>query len=124
MVTPEQMRAVVQRYVAALNARDLDAIMALYADDAVVEDPVGSTPKCGAADIRAFYAGSVALELEVELEGAVRAVQNEAAFAFRVSFPVSGRRMAVRPIDVMRFNDQGRIVHMRAFFGPENITSD
>ena len=117
------MHAVVQRYVAALNARDLNAIMALYADDAVVEDPVGTPLKCGAAEIRAFYAGSVALELEVELEGPVRAVQNEAAFAFRVSFPMKGQRMTVRPIDVMRFNDAGHIVHMRAFFGPDNVVT-
>lgn len=34
--------AVVHAYVAALNAGDLEAIVALYADDASVEDPVGS----------------------------------------------------------------------------------
>ena len=47
MNTPEHMTAVVQRYVAALNAGDLDGIVALFADDATVEDPVGSEPRCG-----------------------------------------------------------------------------
>lgn len=124
MNSPEHMQAVVQRYVDALNTRDLDAIVALYADDAVVEDPVGTAPKCGAAEIRAFYSGSLQLDLDVALEGQVRAVQNEAAFAFRVSFPMNGQRMTVQPIDVMRFNDEGRVVQMRAFFGQANIRTE
>ncbi|WP_199534812.1 nuclear transport factor 2 family protein [Rhodoferax lacus] len=117
------MHAVVHSYVRALNAADLDAIVALFADDAVVEDPVGSPPKKGLAEIRAFYAASVAMQLEVELEGPVRAVADEAAFAFRVSFPMNGQRMAVRPIDVFRFNADGRVVQMRAFFGADNVST-
>ena len=78
------MHAVVHRYIAALNAGDLDAIVALYADDATVEDPVGSPPHQGHAAIRAFYAKSLAIKLDVALEGPVRAAANEAAFAFCV----------------------------------------
>ena len=120
--TPEHMQAAVEAYVRALNAADLDAIVALYADDALVEDPVGSPPKRGLAEIRAFYAGSLRLKLQVALEGQVRAVAGEAAFAFSVSFEVNGRRTTIRPIDLFRFDDAGRIVHMRAFFGPANIS--
>ena len=120
--TPEQMLAAVEAYVRALNAADLDTIVALYADDALVEDPVGSQPKRGRAEIRAFYAGSLDMKLEVALEGQVRVVASEAAFAFSVSFEVNGRRTTIRPIDLFRFDDAGRIVHMRAFFGPANIS--
>lgn len=124
MPTPEHMHAAVHSYVRALNAADLDAIVALYADDAVVEDPVGSAPKKGTAEIRAFYAASVALKLEVELEGPIRAVAGEAAFAFRVSFPMNGKRMTVHPIDTFRFNAAGQVVHMRAFFGADNVHTE
>lgn len=120
--TPEHMQAAVEAYVRALNAADLDAITALYADDAVVEDPVGTAPKRGLAEIRAFYAGSLRLKLQVALEGPVRAVAGEAAFAFSVSFEVQGRKTTIRPIDVFRFDEAGRIVQMRAFFGPGNIS--
>lgn len=122
MPTPELMQAAVHAYVHALNAADVDAIVALYADDAVVEDPVGSVPKRGIADIRAFYAGSLRLKLQVELEGTIRAVAGEAAFPFSVSFEINGQRTTIRPIDVFRFNAAGRIVQMRAFFGPGNIS--
>lgn len=121
--TPEHMQAAVQAYIRALNAADLDAIAALYADDAVVEDPVGSPPKRGIAEIRAFYAGSLQMQLQVELEGEIRAVGNEAAFAFSVSFDVKGQRTTIRPIDLFRFDATGRITEMRAFFGAANIHS-
>lgn len=121
MPTAEHMHAAVHAYVRALNAADLDAIVALYADDAVVEDPVGSPPKKGLAEIRAFYAGSVAMQLEVALEGPIRAVASEAAFAFSVSFAMNGQRMTIHPIDVFRFNEAGQVEHMRAFFGSDNV---
>ena len=122
MPTPEVMQSAVQAYVRALNAADLEAIVALYADDALVEDTVGSVPKRGLTEIRAFYAGSVALKLQVELEGPIRAVAGEAAFAFSVSFEINGQRTTIRPIDLFTFNAAGRIVQMRAFFGPGNIS--
>lgn len=114
------LKAAVHEYVRALNASDVEAIVALYAEDAVVEDPVGSPPKRGRDAIRAFYAGSVALKLQVVLEGEVRCVGNEAAFAFSVAFTHQGQRTTIRPIDTMRFDAAGRIVHMRAYFGAAN----
>jgi len=117
------MQAAVRAYIRALNAADLDAIVSLYADDAVVEDPVGSPPKRGLSEIRAFYASSLQMQLQVELEGEVRAVGNEAAFAFSVSFDAQGRRTTIRPIDLFRFDAAGRITAMRAFFGAANIHS-
>ena len=53
------MQVTVEAYVRALNAADLDTIVSLYAEDALVEDPVVSTPKSGLEEIRAFYAGSL-----------------------------------------------------------------
>lgn len=120
MNTSEHMVNVVLRYIAALNAADLDAIVALYADDAVVEDPVGSPPKQGLAAIRAFYAASCQMQLQVQLQGPVRAVANEAAFAFTVSFVYDGQRTEIAPIDHFRFNEAGKVTHMRALFGPMN----
>lgn len=122
MPTPEQMQAAVRAYIAALNAGDIDAIVALYAEDATVEDPVGSTPQRGLAQIRTFYSASLSMALQVVLDGEIRAVANEAAFAFSVSLVMDGQRITIRPIDVMRFDAQGRITSMRAFFGPDNIS--
>ena len=122
MPKPEQMQAAVRAYIAALNANDIDAIVALYAEDATVEDPVGAPPQRGLAEIRTFYTASLRMQLQVVLDGEIRAVANEAAFAFSVSLVMDGKRITIRPIDVMRFDAQGRITSMRAFFGNHNIS--
>jgi steroid Delta-isomerase len=118
----EKMRTAVHSYAAALNAGDAKAIAALYAEDAVVEDPVGTTPKQGRAAILAFYEGSVGVPLRVALEGEVRCAASECAFAFSVSFSYQGQATTIRPIDTMRFNDAGQITQMRAYFGPANFS--
>ena len=120
MLSPETMESVIHQYIKALNTGDLDAIVALYADDAVVEDPVGSTPKRGIADIHSFYAASTRMKLQVALDGEIRVAGMEAAFAFHVSIDFGGKRTTISPIDTFRFNEAGRIVHMRAFFGAGN----
>ena len=122
--TAQAMEAVVHRYIAALNAGDLEAIVALYAEDGTVEDPVGSPVHRGLAAIRAFYAQSLALKLDVTLEGPIRAAANEAAFAFCVRLHWQGRNTAIRPIDVFCFDESGKIQSMRAIFGPNNMSAE
>lgn len=63
------------------------------------------------------------MKLQVALEGPVRAVASEATFAFSVSFEANGRRTTIQPIDLFRCDAAGRIVQMRAFFGPVNISA-
>ena len=119
----DAMVAVVQRYVDALNAGDLEGIVALYAADATVEDPVGSPPHVGIEAVRTFYARSTALPLKVQLQGPVRAVANEAVFAFTVQVNTPQAAMTISPIDHFRFNEAGQITSMRAFFGQANMAT-
>lgn len=123
MNTLEHMQDVVRRYIAALNAADLDAIVALYAEEATVEDPVGSPPHQGIGAIRVFYAKSCQLPLVVALQGDIRVAANEAAFAFTVRFDYQGQRTTIAPIDHFVFNPEGKILRMRALFGAPNIKS-
>jgi len=117
----QHMIAVVRRYVDALNGGDLDAIMALYADDATVEDPVGSALKVGRAAIHEFYAVAASMQLVVVLEGEIRVAPRSCVFAFSVSFMREGRPTTIRPIDLFEFDEAGRIRRMRAYFGTPNI---
>lgn len=120
-------------YFLHFNAGNAEAIAALYAEDAVVEDPVGSEPKRGRIAILDFYRLAVKNGARLVPEGEVRIVGHEAAFAFcvhigrlpaadkavDVDLPQGG--MEIRVIDAMNFNDVGEIVLMRAFWGPGNI---
>lgn len=123
MPTPEQMVAVVQAYVAAFAAGDVDAVVALFAEDATVEDPVGTPPKRGLAEIRAFYAGSMATGARLELLGDPRCAADYIAFPFAVKLEWQGSRQVIEVIDTFRLDASGKITEMRAFFGPANMKS-
>ena len=51
----QQMKDAVQAYIDLFNAQDAQGIADLYAEDAVVLDPMGTPPKKGKAAILEFY---------------------------------------------------------------------
>ena len=118
MSKQEQMAAAPAAYLKALVDQDLEAVLALYADDAVVEDPVGTEPHVGIEAVRAFYTGVVEFKLEAELTGQVRIAGDEVAFPFQIKHETFGIRMNI--IDIFKFNDDGKVCSMRAFWGESN----
>lgn len=120
MPHPKQMVATIDAYLTALTTRDLDAILAIYAEDATVEDPVGATPLQGQAALRAFYERALAMTLRPERTGSVKVAGREAAFAFTLRMPDQGRQLDI--IEVMRFDDAGKVTSMRAFWGGGNVS--
>lgn len=121
MSDPKVMEAAVHEYVAAFSAGSADRVAALYAENATVEDPVGSPRHEGLAAIRAFYEGSMATGAKLTLEGPVRVVADYAVFAFSVHLEWEGGAKRIDVIDSFRFDEAGKVVEMRAFWGPENM---
>ena len=121
MADPAAMLAAVHEYVAAFDAASADRIVALYAEDASVEDPVGSEKLHGRAAIRAFYETSMATGAKLELHGPVRVVADYAVFAFAVKLHWEGSDKQIDVIDSFRFNDKNEVIEMRAFWGPANM---
>jgi len=107
----------VKKYVKAFETQDMDIIRNIYAEDAVIEDPVGSDPYEGIEEICKFYQTAFYLETKLELNGQVRCARNICAFPFTAT--TSG--VKVSPIDVFEFNDQGKVIRMKAYWGKENI---
>jgi Nuclear transport factor 2 (NTF2) domain. len=117
--TPQEVQQLMQRYVERVDAGDIEGILALYAEDAKVEDPVGSTPLRGIEAIAAFYRqGLGTLQVSAALTGPVRATcDGQGAVPFRVVF--GGRALDV--IDVMAFDAQGLIRSMKAYWSEVNV---
>ncbi|MBL1078557.1 nuclear transport factor 2 family protein [Nocardia sp. 2] len=115
-----QPRDVVEQYVKLVATGPTEEIVQLYAEDAVVEDPIGSEPRRGHEKIRELYAALEAMERETELH-TVKVAGNHAAVSFTMVGTFSGQRMTLDPIDVMEFDDEGKIISMRAYWGPENL---
>lgn len=120
LAAADKIRAV-EAYIAAYAKGDLEGIMAVFADGATVEDPVGSPPLVGKPAIRALMSAGVAMGAKLSLLGDIRCAGDYAAFPFVVALDYEGRDTRIEVIDVFRFDDQGKVVEMRAFFGPENI---
>ncbi len=121
MPTTEQKLATVHGYVAAFEAGSADAAVALFDDDATVEDPIGTPIKRGRAEIREFYATSMATGAKLELHGEPRCAADYVAFAFAVKLEWGGQKTTIDVIDTFRLNDAGKITEMRAYWGPENM---
>jgi len=126
MISQQQMKEAMQAYIDAFNRVDVDAIVALYADDATVEDPVGSPLKSGRKAIAEFYAYAIKSGAKLKLAAPIRGSHgNSAAMAFDVelNMPQGDKtaRAVIRVIDVMTFDDAGKFSSMRAFWGPSDM---
>lgn len=120
MASAEQIREVVNSYLQSVATGTADDVLALYADGAVVEDPVGSDPHRGKEAIRGFYAIIEPLEQEAELL-TLRIAGNSAAFQFSLVTKAGDQKFTLAPIDVMEFDEDGKITSMKAFWGPDDM---
>jgi len=114
----EAITKAVNRYLETLSQGRPDDIAALYAEDATVEDPVGSEVHIGRQAIRGFYTRVENVESKTEVL-TLRALGNEAAFFWRLI--IGG--MTIEIISVMTFDDEGQIASMKAYWGPDDITT-
>jgi len=122
MSTQSEMKAALQAYIDGFNADDPDAIMALFADNAVIEDPVGS-PLKSRAEFEAFIRQGVKFGARLKLAAPIRGSHgNNAAMVFIVTFVQDGVRYTTNSTDVMTFNETGKIVRMDGLWGPGDVT--
>ncbi|MCA9529832.1 MAG: nuclear transport factor 2 family protein [Myxococcales bacterium] len=114
--------AALRAYAERITAHDADGVLALFAegDDVFVEDPVGAPRVQGRAAVERFYrraAGEAAPEITVT--GPIRTTMGRgAALPMRVRYTYKGRRFEADVVDIMRFDDAGKIVSMEAYWHP------
>lgn len=122
MLKEDTMKAALESYISAFNRADLEAIVALYASDATLEDPYGSAAVQGLDAIREFYRSSLKMGATLTLDTEIRgSMGNAAAMAFTARANTEGKSVEVKVIDVMTFNRQGQIQSMRAYFDHSNM---
>lgn len=117
------MKDVVGRYTAAHSAGDVDAVAALFAEDAVVADPVDQPAHQGREAVRAFFAGTheVLDAMDLHATGPVRAVADWAAVPLEAITTMGDFRMVVEIIDVFTFDEDGLIADMKAYWTASDI---
>jgi steroid delta-isomerase len=119
--SPEKIREVIEQYVARVATGTTEEVLELYAEGATVEDPVGSGVRTTREAIRQFYAGLEGLEQAGEVLSS-RIAGGEAAFLFELRTKAGDQTYTLAPIDVMTFDDDGRITSMKAYWSDADLS--
>ena len=116
-IAPETVRKVVDSYVAASNANDKAAVLALFAPDAIWHDPVGQPPHVGHDGIGAFFdqARSLADRIEMRVNDVI-VCGNEAVMVFEIHAHMGGGGMVMDAVETFECNDEGLITGMKAYW--------
>jgi steroid delta-isomerase len=118
----EQIERTVAEYLRAGRDGDRDAWLGLFADDATLEDPVGTDVVRGRAELEAFWDRT--LGRTEAFDNALRELRvagDSAAFLFDLFITWKGTMYVVSPIDVQTYDHEGRITSMRAYWNPDDM---
>lgn len=123
MIQAASPKHMLERYIDGFNRGDVEALLSLFANDAVIEDPVGSPPR-QANELREWFTQGVAMSARLELDAPIRGSHGRAAaMAFRVSMLQDGVPVVIHSLDTIELNDQGLIIKLRGYWGPEDVES-
>jgi steroid Delta-isomerase len=124
-------RDVAKQSMALTEARDRDGWLALFADDAVVEDPVGPSmfdPDAkghrGIEAITAFYDNVIVTSEKIEFT--IRdsyECGSEVANVGQIRITLPGNQVGIVPIvNIYKVNDAGQLVSLRSFWEAEKLS--
>lgn len=123
MPTEAEMKAVMTRYVELVNAGDVTGVVALFAENATVEDPVGTPVRSGRSQLTRFYEDAVARGCVMKvLSGPHGSFGNCAGMAAEVEVTLPGQgRCRIPLVEIQAFDEHCRITSMRAYWGNEDV---
>jgi steroid Delta-isomerase len=121
MTDTATMKAQLLAYIEAFNANDLASVVDLYAENATVEDPVGAPLQRGREEISAFYGQAMSTGARLEVVAPPRGSHSNAAtISFKVHVAGQYGPAHIDVTDVMEFDENGKIVSMKAYWGKDD----
>lgn len=111
----------IHAYIAMYNAGDVNGLVALFSDDAVIEDPVGTEPKKGRVAIEAFIRHAVSFGVRLEGPECLIVCGDEAAFRFTAFLTEKADQPGLDVIDTIKVDTNGAIARIRAFVDPSRF---
>jgi ketosteroid isomerase-like protein len=124
-------RDVAKQSMALTEERDRDGWLALFADDAVLEDPVGPSmfdPEAkghrGKEAITAFYDNVITTSEKIEFT--IRdsyECGSEVANVGQIRITLPGNQVGIVPIvNIYKVNDAGKLVALRSFWEADKLS--
>lgn len=125
-IDPELVRNFVAQYFEATRSNDAQKWAERFASNAMVEDPVGTTPIHSSSEIlelgKAFMSGFETVGLHEEF---VHVVGNEAAARWTgKGITKNDKQVRFEGINVFKFNSDGKIVDLKGYWNPDKIVEE
>ena len=114
MPSREQITALVERYVAALDAQDVDGCVGAFTEDATQDDPVGEGANVGHAAIRAFFEERFQVAFDAVLDGPPTIHGRFAAFRVRIEIPAGRTPFRLLITDIVEVSADNRFRTLKA----------
>jgi steroid delta-isomerase len=123
MPSPDALRSLVDRYCTAVTSRDVDAVAALFTEDAVQADPANTPPNVGREAIHAFFTSAVEASEATRFEAlAVHTCGNQVAIDFKVTVTLESGNMVISGIEVFTVTDDDRISAVAAYWDDADVS--
>ena len=123
MATPDELRALVDRYCTAVTSRDAAAIAALFAEDAVQRDPVSAPANEGREAIRTFFQAAVDASTATTFQAlAVHTAGDHVAIDFQVVVTLEAGTMTIAGIEVFTVGPDGLISAVTAYWDDADVS--
>jgi steroid Delta-isomerase len=124
-MSPETVSLAVKAYFAAIRDMNMDAWVETFAEDAVSNDPVGSSPIVGHQKLRDFFQSIAGAFEKVALtEDNVFIAGNGAAVKWTgAGTSKQGKSVRFEGIDVFEINEHGKIQRVYAYWNPAEMVA-
>ena len=123
--TPEQVRKGLENYIRAWATKDKQLLLDTFAEDGVLEDPVGTPPFSGHANIARFwdFAWSDSSRKVTPVLEEIRACGDQGIlrFTMQVRVPDQNAGLNLSIIEHAQFNSEGKLCHLRAFWDENSV---
>ncbi|GAB19291.1 putative delta(5)-3-ketosteroid isomerase [Gordonia effusa NBRC 100432] len=117
----DKMSAAVDSYIDRLTEGNAEKIVELYAEGATVEDPIGTEVRTTREQLLEFYTIIQNLDDRTATLKWKKVAGDTAVFEFTLVTHTAGMAFEITPVDIMVFNEEGKIVSMRAVWAQEDL---
>lgn len=117
----DNISATVEAYISHLNSGTAEQIADLYADGATVEDPIGAEIRNTRDQLVEFYSIITTMDDRSATLNWTKIAGDTAVFEFTLVTKTSGLAFEITPVDIMVFDENGKIASMRAVWQPTDL---
>ncbi|MGC5246265.1 nuclear transport factor 2 family protein [Gordonia sp. DT219] len=117
----DRITAVVDAYIDLLTNGTAEQIADLYASDATVEDPIGTDVRNTREQLVEFYSVITNMDERTATLKWKKVAGDTAVFEFTLVTGTSGMRFEITPVDVMVFDEAGKVSSMRAVWQASDL---